>query len=210
MDVRNEFWMKEVLGLDLPETNTCSYELTEHNLKTAAISSYVQLLQAIGSIIYSSGDTSKLKDLLSLIWPETRFLVLQLAVRDFSFLRRLFFFLAIIRWKAAHRRDPSSFLPQFYLQGNILRKKHPAPFAEEWSIELQPIEKSVLCYLYHFRRRTEILDAFAGEYSANAIDEVLVKHQKLRSIVQYKKLYIAVFLDPDGASSSFGSSPKAN
>jgi hypothetical protein len=60
-------------------------------------------------------------------------------------------------------------------------------------------EKNVLRYLYHPRTYNEIFEKFEvkGIYSKDFIDQLLKKHLKLKSLLQYKTWICSVFNDPE-------------
>jgi hypothetical protein len=88
---------------------------------------------------------------------------------------------------------------RFELVGSELIKEFPSDLpggGASFRLTLQADEIEVLRFLYHYRKRTEITNAFAGSISAARLQQILTKHLQLESVFNYGNMYISLFNDP--------------
>ena len=202
--LKDNFWMKKLFGLDLPLSIWTGYQIKiPDKIEAAVIRNYLDFIET-GSFLGSVEKKQIIKDffllsflILRFIWITFKFLFFQVISRDLSYFKKvvLLFYLFISQTIIKKFKV----WPKFFLKGSILTKDYPWPFSEKWSIQLTDEEKNVLRYLYHPRTYNEIFEKFEvkGIYSKDFIDQLLKKHLKLKSLLQYKTWICSVFNDPE-------------
>jgi hypothetical protein len=85
----------------------------------------------------------------------------------------------------------------FFLEDRYLKKEYNGPGKKEkWSVELSSNELRILRYLYWSRKRRQVMETFKEEMSEAEITDIIDRHIKRGSLVQFKDLLLCVFNDP--------------
>lgn len=85
----------------------------------------------------------------------------------------------------------------FFLEDSCLKKEYNSPGKKEkWSKELSSSELKILRYLYWSRKHKDVIEKFKHEIREQDIENIIDRHIKQGSLVQFKDLLLCVVNDP--------------
>jgi hypothetical protein len=229
----DDFSLQEFFGLKLPWNNLhdVKYSLVRpHSLKNWLVKLYYWYLCEIRAkplVKYSMNNDVEFrvyKKLLNLfknlavrlIRTSVKysayfsFFLLQLAICNFAYLKRVMIALYIDRdrvsfkFKKSQKRgkhgDLMRMRPAFFLSGNVLIRNYPRLFGASWQMTLQKRELEVLRYLYSRKSYDDVRKTFGKTMPENELQSFVERHVSLGSIVRHNNYLLSIFNDPEYAS----------